>query len=46
MDKYTYLIEMTPNKDVLLQFRLGEDDTWNFAFDADEKFAQYFLLYE
>lgn len=36
-DKYMYLIELTPQKEIMIQFRLGEDETWNFNFDADEK---------
>jgi hypothetical protein len=32
-----YLIELTSEKEIKIQFRLGEDDTWNFSFDAGEK---------
>lgn len=45
-DKYTYLIEMNENQEMILDVRLGDDDTWNYAFDADAKFSQFVILYE
>lgn len=45
-DKFTYLLEMNENQEVILQVRLGDDTTWNYAFDVEAKFSQFVILFE
>ena len=45
-DKFMYLLEMNANQEVILEIRLGDESTWNYSFDAEEKFSQFCILFE
>jgi len=37
---------MNENQEMILDVRIGGDDTWNYFFDTEPKFAQFVVLYE